>query len=156
MGKRSFDELDLAPDARYNSKLVSKFVNCLMQGGKKSKAQKVFYEAMERVAEQVEEDDPGEIFEQAISNVQPVVEVRGRRIGGMTYQVPTEVSGKRRVALAIRWILEAAKSKKGRPLNERLADEILDAFKKQGSAYQKRESLHRMAEANRAFAHFRI
>ncbi|MEF8787517.1 MAG: 30S ribosomal protein S7, partial [Planctomycetota bacterium] len=94
--------------------------------------------------------------EEALENVEPRVEVRGRRIGGMTYQVPTEVSGRRQVALGIRWLLEAARSKKGRPLQYRLADEIMDAYNKQGSAYQRRESLHRMAEANRAFSHFGI
>jgi len=149
-------ELDVKPDPRFNSKLAAKFINCLMEQGKKAKAQKLFYQAMDIVADRLDEEHPGEVFEEALQNIQPMVEVRGRRIGGMTYQVPTEVSGKRKVALGIRWLLEAARSKKGRPMEYRLADEIMDAYNKQGSAYQRRESLHRMAEANRAFSHFRI
>lgn len=151
----SNSEIDVKPDPRFNSKIAAKFINCLMEKGKKAKAQNHFYRAMDIVADRLDEEDPGEIFEKALENVQPVVEVRGRRIGGMTYQVPTEVTGKRGVALAIRWLLEATRSKAGRPLYERLADEIMDAYNKQGSAYQRRESLHRMAEANRAFSHFR-
>mgnify|MGYP000214501197 CR=1 FL=1 len=151
----SDSELDVKPDPRFNSKIAAKFINCLMEKGKKAKAQNHFYKAMDIVADRLDEEDPGDIFEEALENVQPVVEVRGRRIGGMTYQVPTEVTGKRGVALAIRWILEATRGKEGRPLYERLADEIMDAYNKQGSAYQRRESLHRMAEANRAFSHFR-
>ncbi len=149
-------ELDVKPDPRFNSKLAAKFINCLMEQGKKAKAQKHFYGAMDIVADRLDEENPGEVFEEALQNVQPRVEVRGRRIGGMTYQVPTEVSGKRQVALGIRWLLEAVRSKKGRPLQYRLADEIMDAYNKQGSAYQRRESLHKMAEANRAYSHFRI
>jgi small subunit ribosomal protein S7 len=144
----------LEPDPRFKSKLVTKFVNCLMHGGKKSVAQRVFYKAMDVVAERVEAEDPLQIFETALSNVAPIIEVRSRRIGGMTYQVPTEVKEKRRIALAFRWLLEAARNKKGRPMYLRLADEISDAYRRQGTAYERRENTHKMAEANRAFAHF--
>jgi small subunit ribosomal protein S7 len=110
---------------------------------------------MDVVAERLEKKDaPLEVFETALGNVAPIIEVRSRRIGGMTYQVPTEVSGKRRVSLAIRWVIEAARGKKGRPMYLRLADELTDAYRRQGSAYERRENTHKMAEANRAFAHF--
>jgi small subunit ribosomal protein S7 len=144
----------LEPDPRFKSILVSKFINCLLRRGKKSVAQGVFYKAMDLVAERLEKDNSLEVFETAVANVAPIIEVRSRRIGGMTYQVPTEVSGKRRISLAIRWILEAARNKKGRPMHLRLADEITDAYRRQGTAYDRRENTHKMAEANRAFAHF--
>jgi len=146
----------LKPDPRYKSKLVTKFINCILRKGKKSLAQSIFYRAMDIIEERVEDKDPLEVFEQAITNVKPLIEVRSRRIGGMTYQVPTEVGPKKQISLGIRWILEAARNKKGRPMYLKLADEILDAFHKQGSAYERRENTHKMAEANRAFAHFRI
>ena len=144
----------LKPDPRYGDLLVSRFINCLMHDGKKSTAQRVFYRAMEVVSERVGSTEPVEIFETALNNVAPIIEVRSRRIGGMTYQVPTEVGDKRRIALAIRWLIEAARAKKGRPMYLRLADEISDAYRRQGSAYERRENTHKMAEANRAFAHF--
>jgi small subunit ribosomal protein S7 len=145
----------LEPDARFKSLLAAKFINCLLHKGKKSTAQKIFYKAMDVVAERLEKKDaPLEVFETALGNVAPIIEVRSRRIGGMTYQVPTEVSGKRRVSLAIRWVIEAARGKKGRPMYLRLADELTDAYRRQGSAYERRENTHKMAEANRAFAHF--
>ena len=146
----------LKPDALYKSTLISKFINGLMKKGKKSVAQATFYRAMDIIEGRVEDKNPLEVFEEAIANVKPVVEVRSRRIGGMTYQVPCEVRGKRQVSLAIRWILLAARSKKGRPMYLKLADEILDGYHKQGTAYERRENAHKMAEANRAFAHFRI
>ncbi len=146
----------LQPDPRLKSKLASKFINCMMHWGKKSVAQGIFYKAMDVVVERLDKEDPLEIFETAISNVAPIIEVRSRRVGGMTYQVPTEVSGKRRISLAIRWVIEAARSKKGRPMYLRLADEITDAYRRQGSAYERRENAHKMAEANRAFAHFSL
>jgi len=146
----------LKGDPRYGSKLVSKFVNCLMRRGKKSVAQRIFYQAMDIVEERVEGKEGLAAFEEALDNIRPIIEVRSRRIGGMTYQVPSEVSAKRRTALGMRWMLEAARSKKGRPMYLRLADEILDAYRRQGTAYERRENTHRMAEANRAFAHFSI
>jgi len=149
-----FTDKYLVPDPRYKSKLVSKFVNCLMLVGKKSVALDIFYKAMDVVTERVGRDDPLEVFETALNNVAPILEVRSRRVGGMTYQVPVEVTPKRCVSLAIRWLLAAARSKKGRPMHLRLADELTDAYRRQGSAYERRENTHKMAEANRAFAHF--
>ncbi len=144
----------LKPDPRFKSKLVSKFINCLMERGKTSTARRIFYDAMEVVTERVDAEDPLEAFETALSNVAPIIEVRSRRIGGMTYQVPTEVDDKRRLALAMRWVIQAARSKRGRPMHLRLADEITDAYNRQGAAHDRRENVHKMAEANRAFAHF--
>ncbi len=149
-----FDDEHLKPDPRFRSNLAGKFINCLMHGGKKSTAQRIFYDAMDVVADRLGADEPLEVFEEALGNVAPIIEVRSRRIGGMTYQVPTEVDLKRRVSLAIRWMLEAARNKRGRPMHLRLADEILDAYRRQGTAYERRENAHKMAEANRAFAHF--
>ena len=146
----------LKPDPRYGSKVVSKFINYLMHRGKKGTAQRIFYRAMDILEERVEDKTGLEIFEEALENVKPIIEVRSRRVGGMTYQVPTEVPPKRRSALAMRWVLEAARGKKGRPMYLRLADELLDAYRRQGTAHDRRETTHRMAEANRAFAHFSI
>ncbi|MEE9515219.1 MAG: 30S ribosomal protein S7 [Candidatus Brocadiales bacterium] len=147
-------EVFLKPDVRYNSRLAAKFINCLMRRGKKSTAEGVFYDAMDYIAKKVQDKQPIEVLEAAINNVKPMVEVRSRRIGGATYQVPVEVPRKRQTSLGIRWILQAAKAKKGRPMHRRLADELLDGYRKQGAAYTKRENTHKMAEANKAFAHF--
>ncbi len=147
-------EIFLKPDVKYKSKAVSKFINCLMKKGKKSIAEKIFYDAMEAVAKKNPEKEPLEIFETALNNVRPHVEVRSRRVGGATYQVPVEVPRKRQTSLALRWILNSAKAKKGRPMFKRLADEIWDASRRQGGAFTKRENTHKMAEANKAFAHF--
>ena len=143
----------LQPDSRFSSVLVSKFINCLMWDGKKSTSQTVFYSAMDHIEQKLSRD-PLEVFKQAIENVKPLIEVRSKRVGGATYQVPIEVTSKRQLSLAIRWILEAARSKKGRPMHLRLASELIDAFNKEGAAYTTRENVHRMAEANKAFAHF--
>jgi small subunit ribosomal protein S7 len=152
--KYDFPDEHLQPDPRLKSNLASKFINCLMEEGKKSTSHRIFYRAVETAAERLNEEDPLAVFETALSNVAPIIEVRSRRIGGMTYQVPTEVGPKRRVSLAIRWMLMAARSKRGRAMYLRLADEIVDAYRRQGSAYERRENAHKMAEANRAFAHF--
>ena len=144
----------LKPDPVYGSKLAGKFIGCLLRRGKRSAAERIFYKSMDIVQERIEGKNVLEAFEQAIANVKPVIEVKSRRIGGMTYQVPTEVRPKRQTSLAIRWILEAARAKKGRPMYLRLAEELVDAYRKQGGAYQKRENTHKMAEANRDFAHF--
>ena len=144
----------LRPDPVYGSKLVSKFIGCLMRRGKRSTAEQIFYRAMEALGERVEGKQPLEVFEQAIGNAKPIIEVRSRRIGGMTYQVPTPVSDKRQLSLGIRWILESARSKKGRPMAMRLSNELLDAYHRQGTAHERRENAHKMAEANRDFAHF--
>jgi small subunit ribosomal protein S7 len=144
----------LKPDPKYNSKLVSKFINCLMVGGKKSVAQQVFYDAMDIIAKNIEDTGPLEVFETAVNNVKPLIEVRSRRIGGASYQVPTQVSANRRQSLAFRWILDSARGKKGKPMCQRLASELTDAYNKHGGAMTTRENVHRMAEANKAFAHF--
>ena len=144
----------LKPDARFNSKLVSKFINCLMWDGKKTVAQKVFYTAMEQVAKKMKEPTPLEVFETAINNVKPFVEVRSRRVGGANYQMPMQVNKRRQQSLAFRWLINACREAGGRPMSNRLADELVAAFKKEGKAIQTRENTHRMAEANKAFAHF--
>lgn len=144
----------LKPDPRFNSRLVSKFVNCLMHDGKKSIAMTVFYDAMDIVHKRLPDLDPGEVFHTAIENVKPQIEVRSRRVGGANYQVPTPVDSKRQQTLAIRWILAACRGKKGRPMAQRLADELVGAFKREGAAMTTRDQVHRMADANRAFSHF--
>lgn len=147
-------EIFIKPDVKYKSKTVSKFVNGIMRKGKKSVAEKIFYKAMDVVAKKTPEKEPLEIFEAALNNVKPLVEVRSRRVGGATYQVPVEVPKKRQISLAMRWMIESAKAKKGRPMFQRLAEEISDASRRQGGAFTKRENTHKMAEANKAFAHF--
>jgi len=144
----------LKPDPTYNSKLVSKFINCLMWGGKKSVAQRVFYDAMEVISKKMKDVQPLEVFETAVNNVRPLIEVRSKRVGGASYQVPMQVSSKRQQSLAFRWILESARGKKGKPMCQRLASELLDAYDGRGGAMTTRENIHRMAEANKAFAHF--
>jgi small subunit ribosomal protein S7 len=144
----------LKPDARFNSKLVSKFINSLMWDGKKTVAQKVFYEAMEQVVKKVKDVQPLELFETAINNVKPYVEVRSKRVGGANYQVPMQVNKRRQQSLAFRWIIGACRDAGGRPMSDRLADELMAAFRKEGKAMQTRENTHRMADANKAFAHF--
>ncbi len=141
-------------DPKYSNKLVAKFINCLMWGGKKSVAQRVFYDAMDIIAKNVEDTSPLEVFETAINNVKPLIEVRSRRIGGASYQVPTQISSARRQSLAFRWILDSARGKKGKPMCQRLASELTDAYNGHGGAMTTRENIHRMAEANKAFAHF--
>ncbi len=143
----------LKPDGRYNSLLVAKFVNCLMYDGKKNTAENIFYDAMKQIADKLKAD-PLPVFEQAIENSKPLVEVRSKRIGGANYQVPVEVNRKRQQTLAIRWILEAVRTRKGRPIAEKLAQELVDCYNKTGPTIQNRESTHRMAEANKAYSHF--
>jgi small subunit ribosomal protein S7 len=144
----------LKPDPRYNSKLVSKFINCLMWQGKKTVAQRVVYGAMDQVSKKVKDVPVLELFETAVNNVKPYVEVRSRRVGGANYQVPMQVNKRRQQSLAFRWILEACRGAGGRPMSDRLADELMAAFKKEGKAMATRENTHRMADANKAFAHF--
>ncbi len=144
----------LKPDVRYKSALAAKFINCLMKGGKKSVAEKVFYRAMDIVEEKIKDEEPAKVFETAIDNVRPAVEVRSKRVGGANYQVPVEVPRARATALAFRWILAAARGRKGKPMHLRLAAEIMDAYNRTGTAYTQRENVHKMAEANKAFAHF--
>ena len=144
----------LKPDPKYNNKLVSKFINCLMLDGKKSIAQQVFYDAMDIIGKKVTDVDAIEVFEKAINNTKPLIEVRSKRVGGASYQVPMQVNAKRQQSLAFRWILASARSKKGKPMCEKLAAELIDAYNEQGGAMTTRENVHRMAEANKAFAHF--
>lgn len=144
----------LKPDVRYKNKLVSKFINCLMYDGKKSTAESVFYDAMDILEQKISGVDGVKIFETCIENVRPTIEVRSKRVGGATYQVPVEVPRNRAVALAFRWILAAARGRKGKPMHQRLAMELLDAYNKTGTAFTQRENVHKMAEANKAFAHF--
>ncbi len=144
----------LRGDPHNDSRLAAKFINCLMHDGKKSVAQRVFYDALGRVAKKISDVPPNEVFEQAIENVKPNIEVRSRRVGGANYQVPMQVNSKRRQSLAIRWLLTATRAKKGRPMADRLANELMAAYKREGDAMNMRENVHRMADANKAFAHF--
>jgi len=144
----------LQGDPRYNSKLVSRFINCLMLAGKKTTAQKVFYDALDLLQTKIPNEEPLEVFQTALANIKPAAEVRSKRVGGATLQVPHEVKRARQQSLAIRWLLEAARAKKGKPMAKRLAEELFDAYNKQGTSYTKRENTHKMAEANEAFAHF--
>ncbi|MCP6726506.1 MAG: 30S ribosomal protein S7 [Patescibacteria group bacterium] len=141
------------PDLIYNSVAVSKFINHMMKGGKKSASAKIMYKALEIVKEKSKKN-PVEVFETALVNITPQVEVKSRRVGGATYQVPMEVKGNRKNSLGMRWLLTAARAHKGKPMADSLSDEILLAFKNEGAAIKKKEDTHRMAEANRAFAHF--
>jgi small subunit ribosomal protein S7 len=145
---------ELKPDSKYNSKLVTKFINCMMWGGKKSAAQNVFYGAMDIIGEKIKEVSTLEVFETAINNIKPSLEVRSKRVGGASYQVPMQVNPKRQQSLAFRWLLSSARGKKGKPMSQRLASELMDAYNKTGGAMTMRENVHRMAEANKAFAHF--
>ena len=142
------------PDSRYNSTVVSKFVSRMMLDGKKSVSVRIIYEAFDTLKAKTEKD-PLEVFLKALDNVKPMVEVKSRRVGGATYQVPIEIRDSRREALAMRWVIAAARSKSGRGMGERLASELLDAYNNTGTAYKKKEDTHKMAEANKAFAHYR-
>jgi small subunit ribosomal protein S7 len=146
---------EIVPDARFNSVLISKFINGIMERGKKSVAQSIFYGAMDILEERITEEPPFTVFEKAMDNVRPKVEVKSRRVGGATYQVPVEVRPERRNALAIRWLVSLSRSRSGKSMAEKLAAELMDAYNNRGAAVKKREDTHRMAEANKAFAHYR-
>ncbi|MEM1068361.1 MAG: 30S ribosomal protein S7 [Planctomycetota bacterium] len=156
MGRITASRTQMKGDPKHNSLLASKFINCLMLDGKKTTAQRVFYDALDEIGRRNEtgEQTPIEVFEAAVENVKPYIEVRSKRVGGASYQVPMQVNRTRQQSLAIRWILQAVRDKKGRPMHLKLADELVSAFKKEGVAYTKRENTHRMADANKAFAHF--
>ena len=154
MGRITASREQLRPDPRYGSLLSSKFINCLMYDGKKSTAQNVFYNALEIVREKVKDVEPIEVFTTALNNVKPEVEVRSKRVGGAAYQVPMQVNRTRQQSLAIRWVLLAVREKKGRPMEQKLAEEFVAAFKREGAAVTRRDNVHRMADANKAFAHF--
>ncbi len=153
--RRSIEKRPIDPDARFNSLLVTKFTNGLMERGKKTVAQKIFYGAMDIVEERVKDEDPLTVFEEAMEKVRPRVEVKSRRVGGATYQVPMEVRQSRRNALAIRWIISFAKSRSGKSMCDKLAAEFIDAYNERGASVKKKDDTHRMAEANKAFAHYR-
>jgi small subunit ribosomal protein S7 len=145
----------LLPDARFNNRVVAKFINSLMRGGKKALAERIMYRALESVEGRMRR--PGlEVFEQAMRNATPVIEVKPRRVGGATYQVPVEIRGDRRQALAIRWLINAARARSGRSMVEKLAAELLDAANNTGATIRRREEAHRMAEANKAYSHYRF
>src|SRR3990167_3090865 len=145
---------EIHPDFKFNSIKVDKFINYVMNDGKKEVARKVVYEAMNIIKEKAKTENPLEIFDTAVKNTSPSMEVRSRRVGGANYQIPREVRPERRQAMSMKWIVGAAKSKKGKPMYQKLADEIISASKNEGEAVKKRENTHKMAEANKAFAHF--
>jgi small subunit ribosomal protein S7 len=154
MGRITASRKHLVGDPRHGSILASKFINCLMWDGKKSTAQRVFYDALDAIGKKVSDTEPIDVFTQAVENVKPNIEVRSKRVGGASYQVPMQVNKIRQQSLAIRWILLACREKKGRPTSEKLATELLAAYNREGAAMTRRENVHRMAEANKAFAHF--
>jgi small subunit ribosomal protein S7 len=154
MGKITASSSTLRPDPKFKSLLASKFINCLMYSGKKSVAQDVFYSALDMIKEKLPERDPIEVFTTAVENVKPYIEVRSRRVGGAAYHVPMQVNRNRQQSLAIRWVLLAIREKKGRPTHEKLAEELMAAYRREGAAVSRRENVHRMADANKAFAHF--
>lgn len=153
--KRKTDRHEISPDLRYDNLLAERFINCLMRDGKKSLARNIFYTAMDQIESKLDGVKPLDAFIAALENIKPMVEVRSRRVGGANYQIPIEVRPSRRQALGIRWLLEAAGKRGEKKMSARLANEILDAYNKTGSAIKKREDTHRMAEANKAFAHYR-
>jgi|TARA_Y100000780_G_scaffold206383_1_gene202031 small subunit ribosomal protein S7 len=155
MRRRRPEKREILPDPVYGDLIVAKFINNLMKQGKKSLAEKIFYQSIEKIKKQGKVDDGIELFKKALENVAPVLEVKSKRIGGATYQVPIEISEARRIALAMRWIIGYSKSRKGQTMADRLAAELLAAANNDGSAVKKKEDTHRMAEANKAFAHFR-
>ena len=155
MRKAQAKKLPLAPDPRFNDKLVTRFVNNLMWQGKKSVALTIFYDAVDKVSK-ITSDDGYEIWKKALSNITPGVEVRSRRIGGATFQIPSEVRADRKISLSIKWMVRFSRERNGRSMADKLANEIVAASKGEGGAFKKKEDTHRMAEANKAFSHFKI
>jgi small subunit ribosomal protein S7 len=152
--RREIPERIIVPDSKYNSKLVSRFINCIMRDGKRSTAEKMFYGALD-ILEQKTGESPVKTFESAVENVRPMIEVKSRRVGGSTYQVPTEIRPARRTALGIRWIINFAGKRGEKTMTRKLAGEFLDAANQKGASVKKKEDTHKMADANKAFAHFR-
>ena len=146
---------EVTPDPKFNNKTISRFVNMLMIDGKKWNAESIVYGSLDILVQKTQKTDALEILTKAIDNVRPLLELKSRRVGGATYQIPVEVKGDRGVSLALRWIRNAARAKKGKPMQQRLADELLDAYNGQGTSVKKKEEIHKMAEANRAFSHYR-
>ncbi|MCM8797089.1 MAG: 30S ribosomal protein S7 [Candidatus Omnitrophica bacterium] len=155
MRRRRAQEKKILPDPKYNNKLVAKFINMVMLKGKKSLAEKIVYGAFEKIKQQLNEQDVIKIFNKALDNARPRLEVKPRRVGGATYQVPVEVRPERGTSIALRWIRDYARQKKGKSMTDKLAEEIIAAYKGEGSAIKKRDDTHKMAESNKAFAHFR-
>ena len=154
-GRITSSDAQLKPDPRYDSKVLSRFINCIMHDGKKAVAQRLVYSAMEEIEKRTKGEPPAlKVFEDAVARVRPEVEVRSKRVGGANYQVPMSVKPKRKQSLAFRWIIQAARSDSGKPMHLRLARELMDASRGEGKAVNTRENTHRMAEANKAFAHF--
>jgi small subunit ribosomal protein S7 len=154
--RREVAKREVLPDPKYNNKLVAKFVNNLLKCGKKSTAESILYGAFDIIENKLKDSVPVDVFEKAVNNVKPIIEVKSRRVGGSTYQVPTEVNPSRRVALGIRWLILNAKERSEKTMREKLAGELIDAANNRGGAIKKRESVHKMAEANKAFAHYRF
>ena len=155
MRRRQAEKREILPDPKYHSTLVAKFINILMMRGKRSLAERIVYRAFDRAKAQVSVDDAVQVFQKAVENARPFLEVKSRRVGGATYQVPMEIRSDRGTALALRWIRDFARTKKGKPMEERLADELAAAYRGEGSAVKRKEEVHRMAEANKAFSHYR-
>ena len=154
MGRITASRSHLKPDPKYGSELAGKFINCMMWSGKMAVAQRIFYDALDEIKSRLPDREPIEVFLQAVENVKPHIEVRSKRVGGASYQVPMQVNRQRQQSLAIRWLLMAVREKKGRPTALKLADELVAAYNREGVAVTRRENTHRMAEANKAFAHF--
>jgi len=152
--RREAEKREIIPDPKFNNVLVARFINCVLKQGKKSLAERVVYSALNSIEDKTS-DDPIKVFKKAVDNAAPILEVRSRRVGGATYQVPVEVSPNRRVALSIRWLISHARGRTGKSLAVKLSNELLDAFNNTGGAVKKKEDVHRMAEANKAFAHYR-
>ena len=152
--KRKAPIRKIYPDPKFHSEVVSKFINSIMYDGKRSTAEKILYDALDKIKSKTK-DEPINIFNEAINNIKPTVEVRSRRVGGATYQVPVEVKSKRAQALAIRWLVDSARKRKDKHMSDKIFNELYDAYEKKGNAVKKREDVHKMAESNKAFAHFR-
>ena len=155
MRRRRAQKREVLSDPKFNNKYITKFINNVMWCGKKATAELIVYGALEKAAQKVNEKDPLKVFQKAVDNVRPLLELKPRRVGGATYQIPIEVRSDRGISIAMRWIRNAARNKKGRPMQDKLAEELIAAFKGEGLAMKKREETHKMAEANKAFAHFR-
>jgi small subunit ribosomal protein S7 len=156
MRRRRVSKREVLADPKYHSKLVSKFINVIMERGKKSTAEGIIYKAMDALKKKTQDKEgPLELLQKSLDNVRPMLELKSRRVGGATYQVPVEVNSERGIAIAMRWIRNFARQRKGSPMSERIAQELIDAYQKQGSVIKKRDDTHKMAEANKAFSHFR-
>lgn len=152
--RREAEKREVIQDPKFRDILVARFINCILKRGKKSIAEEIFYSALSRIEEKTKED-PLKVFKKAVDNTSPILEVRSRRVGGATYQVPVEVASNRRTALSIRWLISNARSRAGKSMSEKLSGELLDAYNNTGGAVKKKDDVHRMAEANKAFAHYR-